>query len=78
MSHRLAFRELGMAIGLKALPMIIDAINGVRSEVRWHCERQFKLFCHTKGLAETSSMYGSRMLHSLRIKSGKPTKTSMM
>jgi hypothetical protein len=27
MSHRLAFRELGMAIGLKALPLIANAIN---------------------------------------------------
>jgi hypothetical protein len=30
-SHRLAFRELGLAIGLRALPMITDAITKDRS-----------------------------------------------
>jgi hypothetical protein len=32
-SHRLAFRELGLAIGLRALPMIADAITKDRSRL---------------------------------------------
>jgi hypothetical protein len=43
-SHRLAFRELGLAIGLRALPMIADAMKKVRSgfgsrpALRWNVD----------------------------------------
>jgi hypothetical protein len=50
-SHRLAFRELGMAIGLKALPMIADAIDSgsLGSSMALRETIQLLLPCETLG-----------------------------
>jgi hypothetical protein len=76
-SHRLAFRELGLAIGLRALPIIADAVTKDRSRFgsRPALRRAVDLLCHTNRLARRSSVSGCRT-RSIMMRAGKPTKIS--
>ena len=62
-SYRLAFRELGLAIGLKALPIIADAMkkNDGPFESSTAPQRIVDQLCRTNRLARRSSGYGYRM-----------------
>ena len=78
-SYRLAFRELGLAIGLKALPIISEAMkkNDGPFESGTAVQRIVEQLPVTNRLVRRSSVYGCHMLR-VRIKSGNLTKTSTM
>jgi hypothetical protein len=74
--HRLAFRELGLAIGLRALPIVADTIkrDSSRFASRPLLRRIIELLLPYESLSVTLSEFGCRM-HNTRTRVGKLTKT---
>ena len=75
-SHRLAFRELGLAIGLRALPIIAGAVNKNRSafESRPALHQTIDLLLPYYPSATRSSDYGCGM-QNISMRAGNPIKT---
>ena len=77
-SHRLAFRELGLAIGLRASPIIADAIAKERNTFvsRPALRRSVDLLLPYQSLSQAISSASGCRTPSIRMRVGKTTKIS--